>query len=335
MQLVAHELLTCGQRTMAWARERLGPSGFAGASDQILAHYKATTAFVLGGHPDAATRVADHLDQVFRRGGDFHGNPRDASARSGSANYRNAWIVRGLHLLGRYELSEPGLAHLEAQIDHSSGGCRLLPSDWGGEAELDFGTTCSAVIALLAAGRVHSARRCGNFLADRVMQQLQAGTRLHLRWSLAGTDILPDAGNLAPFVIDPAVPSRQQLYWPLGMALVAFARLTRATGDGCWQAPAEALLHFIVRCGPDVATHITNGKVAWGLGEMSLVSPIPTYRVLAEAVLRNIIAAQEPSGVWVRRPEYQGEDTQPLATSLDTSLERASYMFDLAKVFTA
>lgn len=334
MPLHADALLACGQRTIDWAAGQLGPSGFTGVANEIAAHYKATCAFTLAGRPDAAMRVANHLAGHFHADGDFHANPRDAGARTGGANYRNAWIVRGLHLLGRYELSEPGLAHLERQLDARSGGCRLLPAGWAAGDDLDFGTTCAAAIAFLAAGRVTSAQRCGTFLAGIVTRQLGAGTRLVLRYTASGVAIVPETGGLAPFVIDAAGPSREQLYWPLGMALVAFARLARATGDAQWQAPADKLLDFIVCCGSDVATHITNGKIAWGLGEMSLVSPNPGYRTLGAVVLRNIIAAQEPSGIWVRRPQYATDTAQPVATSLDTSLERAAYMFELAKVFS-
>lgn len=333
MPLRADDLLACGQRTIGWAAGLLGPCGFTAAANEIQAHYKATCAFTLAGRPDAAMRIAQHLASSFHSDGDFHANPRDAGARTGGVNYRNAWIVRGLHLLGCYELSEPGLAHLEQQLDARTGGCLLLPARWGGANELDFGTTCSAAIAFLAAGRVGSAQRCGSFLADTIMHQLPAASRLLLRYAASGAPVVPDRGSLAPYVIDAAGPSRDQLYWPLGMALVAFGRLARATGDAQWQIPADMLLEFIVRCGPDVATHITNGKIAWGLGEMSLASRNPAYRSLCANVLGNIIAAQEPSGIWVRRPQYAGETEQPMGTSLDTSLERAAYMFDLAKVF--
>lgn len=333
MPLHADTLLACGQRTIAWAAGQLGPSGFTAAANEIQAHYKAPCAFALAGRPDAAMRAAQHLATDFHSGGDFHANPHDPGARGGGANYRNAWIVRGLHMLGRYDFSEPGLAHLERQLDSRSGGCRLLPAHWSAGEELDFGTTCSAAIAFLSAGRVANARRCGAFLAEKVLQQGPAHSRLMLRYSVSGAAIAPGPGTLAPYVIDAAAPSRDQLYWPLGMALVAFARLISATGDIKWQVPANVLLDFIMRCGPDVATHITNGKIAWGLGEMSLVSPNPTYRTLCETVLRNIIEAQEPSGVWVRRPQYASETAQPAAKSLDTSLERAAYMFELAKVF--
>jgi hypothetical protein len=333
MPLHADALRACGQRTIDWAAGLLGPAGFTAAADDIQAHYKAPCAFVLAGRPNAAMRVGQHLADRFHADGDFHANPRDAGARMGGANYRNAWIVRGLHLLGRYDLSEPGLAHLERQLDPRTGGCRLVPADWGIGDDLDFGTTCSAAIAFLAAGRVASARRCGAFLADVVTRQLPGSARLALRTTASGTAVMPEAEGLAPYVINAEGPSRAQLYWPLGMALVAFARLSRATGEAHWQRPANLLLDFILRCGPDVATHITNGKIAWGLGEMSLVSSNPVYRSFGEDVLRNIIAAQEPSGIWVRRPQYATEADQPVATSLDTSLERAAYMFDLAKVY--
>lgn len=334
MQLRAQQLLASGQRTLAWAATLLDEAGFAGANDDIAAHYKATAAFVLGGRQDAATRVADHLGRRFHDRGDFHANRRDATARTGGANYRNAWIVRGLHLLGRYELSEAGFTHLQAQLDDRTGGCQLRPSGWGGDPEIDFGTTCAAAITFLAGGRIHDAKRCGAFLARCVAEQLTSGKRLHLRFTTAGNAIRPTTGGSAPFVIDAESPPDQQLYWPLGMALTAFARLSRATGANDWQKPADLLLDFIIACGPGVASHITNGKIAWGLGEMSLVAQSPAYRTLAEAFLRNILEAQEASGVWVRRPQYATEQTQPIATSLDTSLERASYMFDLAKVFS-
>ena len=40
---------------------------------------------------------------------------------------------------------------------------------------------------------------------------------------------------------------------------------------------------------------------------------------------------QTENGLWIRRPEYSSINDQPLETTIDTSLERAFYMFQLAK----
>ena len=57
------------------------------------------------------------------------------------------------------------------------------------------------------------------------------------------------------------------------------------------------------------------------------------YRALAARVGRWLLEVQTPEGPWIRRPRYSTLAEQPLAVSLDTTLERGFFMLELARVF--
>ena len=55
------------------------------------------------------------------------------------------------------------------------------------------------------------------------------------------------------------------------------------------------------------------------------------YNKLSKQIWRWVMETQTENGLWIRRPEYNSINDQPLDTTIDTSFERAFYMFQLAK----
>ena len=122
-----------------------------------------------------------------------------------------------------------------------------------------------------------------------------------------------------------------QTYWYLGMSMTAFAGLLLATRDEKWKDAADKICACIEKCDDELYTAITNGKVAWGSGAMYAATGDEKFGKLSKKIWTWVMETQTEDGVWVRPPQYDSIDEQPLDTTIDTSLERACYMFQLAK----
>jgi len=325
----AQQLIEAGNKTVEWASGHLNEDGsFGGVEERILAYYKAPMAFALAGRAGEAAAVANHLKSTFYRNGDFHA-VKDDPTSGGSKNYRNAWIGRGLHTLGFYDLSVPTGDFLESEMDGKTGGVLTASSVEGRDRETDWGNTCSTAIAMLAMGRREAAVRCGDFLAQMLDDQDGGGEALYLRRDGSGeiiTDMTGRPANLYAVMIG----ETGQVYWYLGMAMVAFAGLYRWTGDEKWKKAGDRIYDIVSRCDDEVYAIITNGKVAWGAGAMFAATGDGKFGRLSDKIWTWVCDTQTPEGVWLR-PGAETVADQALDVSLDTSLERASYMFDLAK----
>jgi hypothetical protein len=328
-----NELQRAGQRAVEWAAGLLEKDGsFKGCPGVILAYYKAPVAFSLAGRGPDAGLLVRYIGSTFFKDGDFNGAANDLTA-TGGANYRNAWLTWGTQLFGALKYSFAAGDLLERMQNGASGGVafREMPSE--AEREVDWGSSCAAVIGLLALGRRDAAVRAGRFLQWMIVDQPKPGERLFLRRSWPG-ELLGESKQVdkANCILEIGAPG--QIYWYLGIALVAFGRLHMATGDSSWMDSADEVLGWINRCNEDVYASITNAKVAWGAGTIYGISRDPRYGQLCERIAGWLLSVQTPEGVWLRRPMFSTVEEQPLAVSLDTSLERAVYMFELAKVFS-
>ena len=69
------------------------------------------------------------------------------------------------------------------------------------------------------------------------------------------------------------------------------------------------------------------------LGDQAQCSRLQEIRniVSCKQIWRWVMETQTENGLWIRRPEYNSINDQPLDITIDTSLERAFYMFQLAK----
>ena len=122
-----------------------------------------------------------------------------------------------------------------------------------------------------------------------------------------------------------------QVYWYLGIALNAFARLFLATGDMRWRDAGYKVYEYFNNCADDVYESITNGKVAWGLGWMYAATRDPQFSKAAQEVWDWHCQIQDEDGYWLRRGQFKNYDEQPLHVTLDTTFERAFYMLELAR----
>jgi hypothetical protein len=327
----ADELLERGHRTLDWAGSLLTKDGaFAGAGDVINAYYKSVVVFTTGGRVHQARAIAGHVARTFHRDGDFNGRPGDPTAVTLS-NYRNAWLGRGMQALGRFDIANAVARHLVGQVHPGHGGIPAMPFQPEGAREYDWGTTGSAILGLMALGRWDAAIAAGGFLRQMVLDQPVTRGKLFLRRDANGDLMRAETriGLATTYAID--IGATGQIYWYLGIAMNAFAGLYQGTGDPKWREAGYAVFDLFECCHPEVYEIISNGKVAWGLAAMAGATGDQRFAKAALDVWDWHCRVQYPDGRWLRVGQIASLDEQPLHVTLDTSLERAFYMFELAR----
>lgn len=330
--LTAAEMLERGHRTLDWATGILnGDEGFRGAERLINGHYKATTAFMAGGRVAEARKLARHLDKTFRTDGDFHGVTDDPT-NVGLRTYRNAWIARGLHVLGRYDMSVATADFLSALVDPTTGGMPMNHTTGPNEKELEWGTTGSSALAFMMMGRWQEAIRCGEFLLGMLEEQPGESGLIYLRRRAKDGKLIREVerqGLATVYSID--IGGTGQIYWYLGIAMNTFAGLLMATGEERWREGGYRLLTLMKACSEEIYESISNGKVCWGLAGMYAATRDPQFMKMALEAWAWHCAIQAPDGRWLRVGQIASLEEQPLHVTLDTSLERAFYMFELSR----
>jgi hypothetical protein len=329
--MLAADLQRSAERAVNWANDRLAHDGsFIGATGVVLAYYKAPLAFSLAGRNPEAARLVRYIGSTFFKNGDFNGAANDPSS-GGGANYRNAWLTWGMETFGALQFAYPAADLLESVQNGRSGGIAFNNARVEADREVDWGSTCCAIIGLLAQGRRDSAIRAGRFIQQLIADQPSPGKRLYLRRNAAGV-LLYESKQVdnANTVIEIGAPG--QIYWHLGIALAAFGKLCMVTSDPSWLESANIVLEWVAGCHDEVYSAVTNAKIAWGAGTVFAVSRDGRYAQLCERVANWLLEVQTPEGAWLR-PQFSTIAAQPLPVSLDTSLERAVYMFELAKIF--
>lgn len=320
------------ERTTQWACTILDKGAFGPARGIIGAHYKAPMALLAAGRTAESSQVLGHLKRHFFRDGNFHYGQDDPTPAPGT-NYRNGWIAWGAHCLGCYDIAKVSLDFLETQIHPSRGGVVDIPMADPQQRALDVGATACVVNALLAGGRTDAAVRAAQMLRRVFDQASTAGTHILLREQWDGQRIeatAPDTG-LPRSMLCISAEQPGQIYWYLGYAMRVLALLYRATGDKDWLTIGHRVGDFTLRCHDEIYACATNGKLAWGATEMYGVTGDERYLTLATRISDWLIATQDPSGVWVRRPQFDTVQAQPLPVSLDTSVERLFYMYDIPR----
>lgn len=319
-------------RTARWTLGLLREDGLEGCSNAILGYYKAPMGLFATGHAREASQVLGVMEGRFHRDGDFHALDADPTP-GGGRSYRNAWIGWGAHELGAYHLSIPAFDRLESGLHPLHGGC--VDNDGADASKRTYpaGGTAMVANALLSAGRVASAVRAGGFLRQLYDEQPLDTQRVLLVRDADGVTIDPVqrgiTSGVEALVFDLKKPD--QICWIFGLSIRAFARLYRATGDESWLLTAQRLRTWLSRSHPSMYSTVTNGKLAWGAAEMYGVTGDPEWFELADRIGGWMVAQQGADGVWVRKPAFSSSADQPIAVSLDTSIERMFYMVDIPR----
>jgi hypothetical protein len=324
-------IAAAAERAARWAAGRIGVHGVQGCEDSLPAHYKAPFCLARAGHADAAARAMRHVLARFHVRGDFHRGVAAPAPWTGGT-YANGWLASGAGLLGLDDVRRDALDLIERSVDPAIGAPpNLLPGTGDATPMYDGGTAARAIESLLDGGRIDAALRIGRFL--KRLYDRQSPDASHVTWCVDACDrpFSPDvpAQRAPSFMLEPGRTG--QVYWFLGFALRVLARLHRVDGDAGWLDTAARVRGWLDRCDAERLACISNAKLGWGAAEMYAVTGDPGWAEIALAVADWLVSEQAPSGVWVRRPQYLDEATQPLAVSMDTTVERALYLQEILR----
>lgn len=330
-QMPNSQLFAASQRGIQWilAQQRANGS-FCDPQDGIGGYYKVPYALALTGQLWAAQRLASWIaGHHFTSQGDFRAPQRKAREpfHESWPAYANAWLVQGLHRLGRYDLSLPGADFL-LSLQAPSGGFIT----WDGEARI-LEPVCTAWggLAVLATGHLAAACHAGDLLVRLVKGQPDAG-RFYFCMDLAG-NLLADvpAGKELFYYVDASRP--EQIYYYPGITLIFLMYLYRATGEPRYLDAGRALFAFTEGCAGDVYAFPPSGKLGMGCALLFDVTGDEQARRAARQVGEYLAATQQADGSW-RLPDlelYAGiANRDAFEVQLDLTAEYSIFLAEIA-----
>lgn len=323
------------RRGVEWVlAQQRGDGAFGDPCEGIGAYYKVPYALGLMGHPREAARLARWIaDHHFTAAGDFGPDSGPGEVGSSGARherwptYQQAWLVQGLHRLGRYDMSFPGARFL-LSYQLPRGG--FYATEGEGRLVEPVCTSWSG-LAVLTTGHLEEARRAGDALVSMVRAQPDPG-RFYFRMSEVGdlvTDV-PEGEELFHFVDATAL---RQIYYNPGIALIFLAQLYRATGADTYLAACHQLVDFTSRCAADVYRFPPSGKLGMGCAILYELTGRAEARQGACGVAEYLLETQTAEGIWelpdegpYRGPKYRNNP----AIDLDIAAEFSIFLTEIA-----
>jgi hypothetical protein len=322
------------ERGAAWLAERVGPDGTYGPeADDIAFYYKGPYALTLTGRFVEAARMLDHVKRVFLgEDGDFGGS--DAKSSNDFLGrwyytYANVWLVMGAHMMGRFDVSYPGLEFILRFRDTDSGGFfSERPADDGG-SRIDSLTTSFNGRACLYLGRRDEALAAGDFLLRFLELQPEDGRFYSSYVPEKGLVTSPGEGEEAlHYVVDSA--QERQWYFFVGHPAGYLSELYALTGDDRYRRGAESYFAFAVSCREDVYAHPPSGKLGWGSAASFRATRDVAFRDAAERIADYLLSIQNPDGSWLYDSLYGNMDEQPAAITFDLTHEFVTWLAEIA-----
>jgi hypothetical protein len=330
MKIIGEKFIQAANKGIQWALSLLNEKGnFQGSENMLLGHYKSLQTLATAGFVREAEKIAYFLQSYFPESGDFNSLPGESQPAT-SANYRNSWLCWGTHTIGAYDLSIRGGEFLELAQNKTNGGIPLRCEKQAADQIVDWGSTACAIIAFLALGKAKSAISAGEFLCEMLEQQPEPEVSLYLcrRWSgELITSFQP--GESTRFAVKFGKPN--QIYWYFGIGMAALGKLYLATGKKKWLETAIRIFDLTGKCSPEAYQSLTSAKVGWGTSVLYRITGEKRFKDIAEQVGSYLLITQTDEGVWVRRPQFNSVKDQPIPNSLDTTLERCLWLYEIAR----
>jgi len=319
------------RRGVDWiAGSQRDDGSFCDPQDGVGAYYKTPYALALAGRRREAQRLMEWVAQHhLSSSGDFRAPERKAHGTSHEAwpVYADGWLVQGAHLLGRWDLSQQGVAYI-LSLQAASGGFPELDGDtrfvepvctsWGG-------------MAALATGHVAPACRAGDLLAAMVSNQPDPN-RFYSRMDVDGhltTDV--PAGAELSYYVDAG--RTKQIYYNPGIALILLSHLYRATGEERYLDAGKGIFAFTERCADDVYAFPPSGKLGVGCGLLYSLTGMAAAQRAAVRVGEYLVETQTDEGYWHLPDEelYAAvEDKEGFEVRLDICSEFTIWLMEIA-----
>ena len=327
----AEDFTAAAQRGINWiVAQQKEDGGFRPPEEGIGAYYKVPYALSLHGRLPQGLRLAQWIAAHHATPqGDFRAPQRKALEPVHDAwpAYGNAWLVQGLHRLGRWDLSRRGMAYLLKNQAEAGGFCALddgipyfepVNTAWGG-------------LAALCTGHLGAARRAGDLLAAMALNQPDP-RRFYFRMDTAANLLTQvPAGTESSHFVDAG--QTEQIYYNPGIALIFLPQLYRATDEARYLEASEALFAFSQRCAGDVYAFPPSGKLGLGCALHYSISGDPAARDAAVQVGQYLVSSQTADGYWGlpdAGPYRVLKDRDSFDVHLDITAEFSTFLSEIA-----
>ena len=320
-------------RGIDWiAREQRADGSFCDPEEGVGAYYKVPYALSLAGRSREAQRLAQWIgEHNCTPEGDFRGTQRKANdpVHDSWPVYSNAWLVQGLHRLGRWDLSGRGTQFL-LRYQTPSGGFYALD---GNKRFLEPVCTSWAGLAVLRTGNLDAACRAGGLLVGLVGAQKDP-ERFYFRMDLGGKPVtnVPAGGDLNYYVDS---TQTKQIYFNPGIALIFLCHLYRATGKEKYLDAGKEIFRFTERCAKDVYAFPPSGKLGSGCALLYALSGDADARRAAVAVGKYLVKTQTADGFW-RLPDEEPylalKERDNFDIRLDVTAEFVTFLMEIASL---
>ena len=217
---------------------------FGDPEQGVTEYYKVPVALMVCGMSGAASRL---LDWVRRNGfapdGDFGPRPED-TLDSYYYTYHNAWVIKGAHRLGQFDLAQRGMDFLMRFHDPESGGFYSSPTEREASTEQDLWVVSGSGWSAVYTGRLDVARGLGVWMKRMMDDQPNYPEEMWTVYSRASgliTDVRD--GDDFRYVLT-RDESRDQSFFHPGIAAGFLSRLYMATGEKEWLDLARRYMLF-------------------------------------------------------------------------------------------
>ena len=329
---MARELTVAARRGIDWILAQQQDDGsFCAASDGKQGYYKVPYALSLHGKMREALALTNWIESHhLRPEGDFGDLARQAPEPGGDAwpVYANAWLVQGLHRLGRWDLAHRGMEFLH-RYRTPAGGFHAIDDD--GVPFIEPVCTSWGGVAALCTGDLETARQAGDLLTNMALEQPDP-KRFYFRMNIRGELITSaERGEDLHYFVDAG--RREQIYYNPGIALIFLAHLYRATRTARHLEACTALLAFTERCADDVYAFPPSGKLGLGAALLYELTGDGTARRAALAVGRYLSATQTAEGFWQlpnAGPYAELAERDSFEVHLDITAEFSTFLSEIA-----
>ena len=339
------------QKASNWLASQQAADGTHAGQVDLRSYYKAPYCHVATGHAIQAARYARLIkERYLQPNGDFRTRPDHKgwdhfpSTPHNRYVYANGWLVVGLHRMGRYDLSVPGVSFIESMI------CERLGGVWSGcvggkpvQDYLDSSSTASAGLALLACGKLEKARAAGEFLLRLIDAQPQPDRFYFCSWhadSGLRTDVFGDEdlnaiGGRKQFCLSAEHDAAGEFTWLAGKPMKFLAKLYDATGERRYLQGADRLLDFFQKLSEGRWTNYSSCKIMWATAELWRHTRSRKYLETCRRIADFICRTQLSWGGWLHTLLYEKEQDQPLDVSLDITQEFCAELADIVTDLSA
>ena len=224
------------------------------------------------------------LNWVRRNGftpdGDFGPRPAD-ELDSYYYTYHNAWVIKGAHRLGQFDLAQRGMDFLMRFHDPESGGFYSSPSERDASTEQDLWVVSGSGWCAIYTGRLDVARGLGTWMKGMMDDQPNYPEEMWTVYSReSGLITEVRDGDDFRYVLT-RDESRDQSFFHPGIAAGFLSRLYMATGEEEWLDLARRYMLFCDYVGDYHFRLLRAGKVGWAASMMYTLTGETKYGDMA------------------------------------------------------